>query len=443
MSATATAAMEQALARIAARNDHLHAFVTVAPEHARELARHEDAMTALGRPAGPLAGMTVGIKDIIDVAGLPTFGGSLTRKDAPPAAKDAPVVRRLRAAGALVAGKTHTVEYAFGGWGTNVTMGTPRNPWDATDHRIPGGSSNGSGVAVAAGLVQGALGTDTGGSVRIPASFCGIVGLKTTAGLLPLDGILPLSSRFDTVGPMTRTVADCARMLAALLEEDAGKLAGGPAFVADPLAPLAGGLAGRRIGVLLCPEVALHADTGRVFDETQALLAERGATLMPVRLPRAMPDYVAALTNLIAADGFREYEDFVLEEPNRLGAPVRGRMLGGRDVSAVTMLKEMQRQAREIAAVQALFGDIDALLTPASAHPAIRLSEVDEAISPAIFTRFGNYLALAGIVLPMGLSAEGLPVGMQIVVPPFHEVRALRIAAALESLRGRDFVPPG
>ena len=428
-------ATEQALTRIAALNPRLGAFVTVAPKHAREQARHEDAMAALGRPPGLLAGMVVAIKDIIDVAGLPTGGGSLTRAGVPAAVRDAVVVQRLRAAGAVVVGKTHTVEYAFGGWGTNISLGTPRNPWDLVHARAPGGSSSGSGVAVAAGLVPAALGTDTGGSVRLPASFCGIVGLKTTSGLLANDGVLPLSPRFDTVGPMTRTVADAAVMLAALVGEDAHRLVGGTAFAADPLAPLLRGVAGLRIGVLLAPEVPLHPDTSRVFDETQALLAEHGATLVPVRLPRTLPDYVVALGNIIAGDGYRLYQHLVHAEPSLIGDPVRRRMLAAGGISAAVMLAELDRQAADIEATRELFGDVDAMLTPATAFPAPRLDDYDEDISPAVFTRFANYLGLAAAVLPMGFSEDAMPVGMQIVVPAFHDLRALRIAAALERAR--------
>ncbi len=436
MSNLSQTAIEQSLDRIARHNPALHAFVTVVPEHARALARHEDALTALGRPPGLLAGLVVAIKDIIDVAGLPTGGGSFTRDGAAPAARDALVVQRLRAAGAVVAGKTHTVEYAFGGWGTNVSKGTPHNPWDMQNHRVPGGSSSGSGVAVGAGLVPAALGTDTGGSIRIPASFCGIVGLKTTAGLLSNEGVLPLSTRFDTVGPMTRTVADAAKMLAALAGEGAHRMMGGAAFAADPLAPLSRGIAGLRVGMLNIDGIALHPDTARVFTATQALLQKLGATLVPVSLPRPMPAYLGALGQWIAADGYRVYGDLVDAEPNRLGAPVRGRMLTGQHVSAAWLVAEQERQAADIAATAELFTSVDCLLTPASAFPAPTVAEHDEDTSPATFTRFVNYLDLAGIALPMGLSGEGLPVGMQIVVPGFCEVRALRIAAALEAARG-------
>ena len=428
-------ATDAALDRIARHNEALHAFVTVNPAHARAQAVYEDSMAALGRPAGPLAGMVVGIKDIIDVAGLPTGGGSFTRDGAAPAAEDAEVVKRLRAAGAVVAGKTHTVEYAFGGWGTNVSLGAPRNPWDMATHRVPGGSSNGTAVAVAAGLVPAGLGTDTGGSIRVPASFSGLVGLKTTAGLLPTSGVLPLSNRFDTVGPMARTVADTARLFAALLAGDAPRIVGGTAFAADPLAKLAQGIKGLRIGVLQAPEVTLHPDTARVYAETQALLTKLGAVLTPATMPRPMTEYLAALGGLISIEAYHFYETLVNAEPCRLGAPVAGRMRAARNIPAPWLLDEMARQRAQIAATAEIFSGIDTLLTPATPFPAPPLAEADEATSPATFTRFVNYLDLAGIALPMGLSAENTPVGMQIVVPGFHEVRALQVAAAMEAAR--------
>lgn len=436
MRTDSTQAMAAALTRIAGHDPDLGAFATVIPAHALEQARHRDAMVALGLPPGPLAGMVVGVKDIIDVAGLPTGGGSLTRADAAPAAWDAPVVQRLRAAGALVTGKTHTVEFAFGGWGTNVSLGTPRNPWDRAIARVPGGSSSGSGVAVAAGLVPAALGSDTGGSVRLPAAFCGVVGLKTTAGLLPTDGVLPLSPRFDTVGPLARSVLDAARVFAALLGTDASRVAGGARLAADPAIVAAGGVSGLRIGVLDVPEVTLHRDTARVFADTQRLLEALGAMLRPARLPRPVTEYAAMLGDILAADAYRHYGTLAEAEPNRLGAPVRQRIRSGRDIPAPRLLAALDCQAADQDAMRALFAEVEALLLPTTPFPAPALDDCDERLSPGLLTRFGNFLDLAAVSLPMGRSAEGLPIGMQIVVPGFHEVRALTIAAALEEACG-------
>ena len=285
-----------------------------------------------------------------------------------------------------------------------------------------------------------ALGTDTGGSVRLPASFCGIVGLKTTAGLLPIDGILPLDGRFDLVGPMTRTVADAARLFAAMLAEDSARVPGA-ARLAAPEKLGAEGLAGRRIGVLEAPDVELHPDTAKAFAETQKLLASLGAVLVPAHLPRPITKFIGGMTDLIGATGYSHYAALVDAEPNLLGAPIRTRMLAGRDVPAWRLLAEQRRQRADIAAMAELFGTIDALLSPTTAVPAPLLEDVDEGISPAIFTRFANYLDLAAISLPMGRSTQGLPIGMQLAVPGLQEVRALAFAATLEAARGEFPVP--
>lgn len=431
-----------ALDRIGRWNGRLAAFATLMPEQAMEQARHLDAMAALGMPRGPLFGMPMAVKDIIDVAGVPTRGGSRTRVDALPAPADATVVARLRAAGAVFVGKANTVEYAYGGWGTNFAVGTPHNPWDLDQPRVPGGSSSGSAVAVAAGLVPAALGSDTGGSIRLPASFCGIVGLKTTWGLIPARGVLPLAERFDTVGPLARSVADAANVFLALLDEGETRLHRITTLRDDIGAVLAGGVAGLRIGVLAAPEVALHADTGRVFDETQALLAQLGATLIPVRLPRALPDYMPGGNITMGVSAYRHYAHLAQADPCLLGDPVRRRILAGGAVAAHTQLTEFARREREMADVAALFGDVDAILSPATAEPAPRLDAYDEDNSPAIFTRFANYYDLAGLALPMGRSAEGLPVGMMLTVAGFHEATALRIGAALEVARQDDMLSP-
>jgi aspartyl-tRNA(Asn)/glutamyl-tRNA(Gln) amidotransferase subunit A len=435
MSRRASLATEAALARIARLDPTLRAFVTLDAADARAQAGRLDASVADGAAPGLLYGTVVGIKDIINVAGLPTGGGSLSRAGVEAATADAPIVVRLRDAGAVIIGKTHTVEYAFGGWGINVSLGTPHNPWDLAHPRAPGGSSSGSGVAVASGMVPWALGTDTGGSVRVPAAFCGIVGLKTTYGLLPTDGVLPLGVRFDTIGPMARTVADSALLFAAMLGEDAATLPDA-AMLAAPDRLGAEGLAGRRIGVLDDADIVLHPDVAGAFEDTQNLLEKLGATLVPARLPRPMSAYVSAMNDLIGPGGYAIYAKLAEAEPNLLGAPVRARLLAGRDVPPERTRAEQARQLADIAAVAPLFADIDALLTPTTAFPAPKLADCDEAVSPALFTRCVNYLDLAAISLPMARSAGGMPIGMQLIVPGRLEVRALAFAAALEQARG-------
>jgi aspartyl-tRNA(Asn)/glutamyl-tRNA(Gln) amidotransferase subunit A len=427
---------KQTLARIERRNGELHAFVAFHAERALADARHIDALRKLGVRLGPLAGAPIGIKDIIDVADLPTRAGSLTRGDAEAATQDAPVVERLRAAGAIIIGKTHTVEYAFGGWGTNETIGTPRNPRDMSRPRVPGGSSSGSGVAVAAGLCVAALGSDTGGSIRLPASFCGVVGLKTTFGLVDKSGVIPLTPMLDSIGPLTNSVADAAALLGVLAPAQDWRRPGWTRRL-DALAYGQGAeIAGRRIGVIANLGVDLHADTAQVFARTRARLQALGASEIEISLPRALRDLSAPCGDLLAIEAYRLYGHLAEADPSLLGAPVRKRILTGRDIPAhrlMSLLEDREERKREMAM---LFERFDAILTPTTPFPAPTLADYDEEAAPSAFTRFVNYLDLAALSLPMGATTDGLPIGMQIVVPGYCEPVALEIGAALEADRG-------
>jgi len=424
------------LERIERRNSELHAFVECPAERALADARHIDALRKIGVRLGPLAGAPIGIKDLIDVAELPTRAGSLTRAAVAPAARDAPAVERLRAAGAIIVGKTHTVEYAFGGWGTNETIGTPRNPRDMNHARVPGGSSSGSGVAVAAGLCVAALGSDTGGSVRLPASFCGVVGLKTTFGLIDKSGVLPLAGMLDTLGPLTNTVADAAALLNVLAPAQDARKAGWTRRL-DALAYGQGaGIAGRRVGVIVDHGVELHPETAKVLAQTRERLKALGALEIELSLPWALRDLSAPCGDLMAIEAYRHYGHLAEADPSLIGAPVRRRILAGRSIPAhqlMSLLEDREDRKREMAL---LFERFDAILTPTTPFPAPTLADHDEDASPGGLTRFVNYLDLAALSLPMGASADGLPIGMQIIVPGYGEPMALEFGAALEGDRG-------
>jgi aspartyl-tRNA(Asn)/glutamyl-tRNA(Gln) amidotransferase subunit A len=434
--ASATEIAERALAAIERENGALRAFVALDAKRALIDARHVDALLASGVAVGPLAGVPIGIKDLIDVAGLPTRAGSLTRADASPARADAPVVARLRAAGAVILGKTHTVEYAFGGWGTNETVGTPLNPRDRAHPRTPGGSSSGSGVAVAAGLVPVALGSDTGGSVRLPASFCGCVGLKTTIGLIDIANVVPLAPIFDTIGPLTNSVADAAALLTVLAPAQDDRSPGWSDRLGDVARGGVGRLEGLRVAIIANSGVPLHAETARVFAETRARLRKLGASEEEIVLPETLADLAAPLGEIMAAEAYRLNGHFAEATPNRMGGPVRGRILAGREIRAhrLNTLLEHRRTVKRAFAL--IFERFDALLTPTTPFPAPLLSDYDENAAPGLFTRFVNYLDLAALSLPMGATANGLPIGIQIVTPGLNEPRALEIGAALEADRG-------
>lgn len=433
--ATAEVMVNAAIERIARANDQLKAFVHLDKDHALEEARHLDRLASLGTPKGPLFGVPIAIKDIIHVAGMPTGGGSPTRKGAAPESQDAVVVQRLKNAGAIIIGKVATVEYAFGGWGSNETTAAPVNPWDKKQHRVPGGSSSGSGVSVASGLVPGALGTDTGGSIRLPSSFSGLVGLKTTAGLIPTTGVLPLSPMLDTIGPMTRTVRDAALLFDVLTERAEGTSV--PVSLNDSKA-----FEGKRIGVPEELGITLHPQTEKIWQETLSRIKNAGATLVPIRFSKSLVDFAAPCGMFLAVDGYRHYREFVDEEPNRLGDAVRRRMMSGKSITAVDYLENLANRDRNKAAIAKAFESIDALLTPTTAFPAPVLGEHPEHDTPAVFTRFANYFELAAISLPAGVTSEGLPVGMQFIVPGFQEARALDLAYRLERSLGGPILCP-
>lgn len=427
--------VKDALTRIDALNPRLKAFVHVTSEEALEDARLQDRLAKKGMAKGPLFGVPLAIKDIIDVRGMPTRGGSLTRKDASLAPCDATVVERLKAAGAIIIGKAATVEYAFGGWGTNETVGAPVNPWDSQNHRIPGGSSSGSGVAVASGMVPGALGSDTGGSIRLPASFSGLVGLKTTIGAIPTTGVLPLSQRLDTIGPMTRTVSDAARLFDCLCGYAEGTSLPSPQKDKKIFS-------GKRIGIPHDLGVSLHSDTARIWTKVIDDIERAGGHLVSVHYPKSIAEYAAPCGVFLAVDGYRNYKDLVEEEPNCLGHAVRRRMLGGRMVNAVEFLDHLAERDRNKVVIAQKFEEIDALMTPTTAFPAPILGEHAEQESPGVFTRFANYFDLAAISLPAGVTPNGLPVGIQFVVPAFHERRALDLASRLELHIGGPILCP-
>ncbi len=441
MSASVTAAVKHTLDAIERANRKLNAFVKVTAPSALAEAERADSRPSGDAGRGLLHGMPIAVKDIIDVAGEVTGCGSLTRKGAAPAPQDAHVVAKLRAAGAIIVGKTHTVEYALGGYGTNVTIGTPRNPWDGKVHRVPGGSSSGSGVAVGAGLVPAALGTDTGGSVRIPSALCGCVGLKTSIGLVGRSGVAPLSTRLDTVGPLAKDVRTAALMLAAMIGPDPKD----PATrhdrhirPQDVLDRLEDGIAGMRLGRLDDVDLPLTSDEMKAdYEAALRRLETAGATIAKCNIPNSLERYQSRVGKLAAIEGYGFYKDFIEDRNSGLAEPVRERMLAGKGATA-SQIEELDEQRRhDIRAAQSLFEGFDAIVLPTVPFPAMPLDEVDEKKAPyAAHTRWVNYLELAALAVPTALSSSGLPMSLQIVVRRFDDPLALRIGRAFEAARG-------
>ncbi|WP_041675631.1 amidase [Ramlibacter tataouinensis] len=423
---------EAYLARIHAQDPKLHAYVEVYADEARLAARGAEAAIRSGHAIGPLHGIPIALKDLVELEGKMVTGGSEVWKTRR-ATRTATLAQKLIAQGMIVLGKTHTVEFAMGGWGTNSLRGTPWNPWDMARARTPGGSSSGSAVAVAAGLAPWAVGTDTGGSVRMPASWCGITGLKTTIGRVSTHGVLPLSPTLDTPGPMARSVEDAALLYMAMQGPDRqDPLTLGLPFT-DPMPTLKRGVRGMRLARM--PEVERQfasADVLAAYDRSLQDLERLGAEIVPVDLPFLFADVAAFNLRIMAAESYALYHELIDDESAPLDPHVRPRIAAGRNISAQSYIEALQvRQEMKRKFESALEG-IDALLTPTTMTTALPLEEVDQTKAPAHFTRFGNFLDLCGLALPNGSAPDGLPTSLQVVCRAYDEATALRIGWAYQ-----------
>ena len=435
--------VDACLERIAGLDPKLHAFVEVYEAEARLAAEAADKAIRSGHAVGPLHGIPIALKDLIELEGRVAMGGTAVWRNRR-ATRTATLAQKLISAGMIVIGKTHTVEFAFGGWGTNQHLGTPWNPWDPETHRTPGGSSSGSGVAVAARMVPCALGTDTGGSVRLPASWCGITGLKTTIGRISTYGVLPLTPTLDTPGPMTRSVQDAALLLHVLQGADPLDSRTLSLRDADPMVTLRRGVKGLRLARMPSAERAgVAADVLAAYDRSVEQLAGMGADIIDLMLPRGFRDYGSTTGRIMAAESYALLGQIVDNNELALDEAVRPRIRGGEAISSreyLEMLAEREKLKLEFADLTA---DVDALLTPVTMTPAIPISAVDQTTTPAVFTRWVNFLDLCALALPNGFTQSGLPLSLQIVCRGGEEAMALRIGWALQNAtEWQERVPP-
>ena len=420
------------LDRIARLNPVLHAFACVFPEQALAQARESDARRQQGRALGLLDGIAVGIKDLCDIEGTVTACGS-RHWEARMSAGTSDVVRRLRAHGAIIIGKTHTVEFAFGGWGTNALLGTPRNPWDVHTHRVPGGSSSGSGVAVAAGLVPCALGTDTGGSVRIPAALNGITGLKTTVGAIDARGVYPLSRTLDSVGPMTRTANDAALLLHALTHEPGQALQDLSFLLPDS----GDGLEGVRVCVIPDEDYGMPVQRAvRLGVRDMVRMVQiAGARIVREKPPFRFHEAMNDCGKLIAAEGWRVHKEYIQDPGLHIGPFVRDRLMAGKAISDMQYQDLLETHLKMQTVWMQWMADKDTLLLPSTPFCAIPLSDVDESNTPlGYFTRFVNWVNGCALALPAGFDQSNLPVGVQLTGKAGDERTLLRIGSAIQSL---------
>jgi 1-carboxybiuret hydrolase len=433
---TAVAVTEAALARIADRNKALNAFTAVTAERARARAHAIDADRAAGKPLGPLAGVPFGVKNLFDVAGLPTLAGSKINRDRPAATADATLIARLEAAGAVLVGALNMGEYAYDFTGENVHDGPSRNPHD-TEH-MTGGSSGGTGGAVAGGLVPFALGSDTNGSIRVPSSFCGVFGLKPTYGRLSRARTFPFVSSLDHLGPLARTTEDLALSYDIMQGPDPEDPACTKRAVEPVLAGIGRGTAGLRIAVAggyfrrgASPE-ALSA----VERVAKALDATR-----TVEIPEAARARAAAFI-ITTTEGAALHLERLRTRVRDFEPVVRDRLISGAMVPAplVVRAQKFRRWYRE--RVLELFQSVDAILAPATPFPAPRIGQQTMMLEGAevplrpnigIFTQPISFVGLPVVAVPVPL--EPLPIGVQIIAAPWREDVALRIARALEEAR--------
>ena len=434
---------QSCLARIAQWQPHLNAFMAIEADEALKAADAADGSLAKGSRRGPLHGVPMAHKDMYYEAGKVVTCGSRIRRDFV-ATTTSTALRRLKDAGMIRLGSLQMSEFAYGPTGHNAHFGPVHNPF-ALDH-ITGGSSSGSGSAVAARLTFAALGSDTGGSIRMPAHFCGVTGLKTTVGRVSRAGAMPLSQSLDTVGPLARTAEDCAILLGLMAGADPADPTALTVPVSDYLAASAQSVKGITIGVPNSFYVDdLDAEVAHVLDATIATLKREGARVVQVDLPdQRRLSGAAQLVLAVEAAAF--HKRWLIERPQDYGPQVLMRLQNGLAISAITYLETMRWRGPALAAHQAATADVDAVIAPVSPVPAPTITESDVGGSPGAdavierltrFTRPINYLGLPSLAIPSGFTRKGLPIGLQLIGRSFDEATLLRIGGAFQ--RATDF----
>lgn len=422
------------LDQIAARDADVNAFITLDADAALASARDVDACIASGESVGPLAGIPYALKDIIDTAGIRTTCHSAIRANHVPT-QDATCAERLKHSDGVLLGKLATHEFAIGGPSFDLPWPPARNPWNTG--YFPGGSSSGSGAAVAAGMVAFALGTDTAGSVRNPASLCGIVGLKPTYGRVSRHGVFPLSFSLDHVGPMTRRVRENAHLLNVIAGYDA--LDPGSANVAteDFTRHLGKGIQGLRVGLIrhfYTEDVDAEPDVRNGVDDAAQQLTALGAEVVEVRT-RELREYIECNRVLLTSEAFSVHEEWLQERPQDYGALARERLSVGAFLRAVDYVQANRTKRLLCEHMNALFKDVDVLVTASSMDRTCRIDDTAEVTrtyqrqSRAPF----NLTGLPALSMPCGFDGNGLPLAFQLIAPAFAEAKLYQVAEAYEA----------
>jgi aspartyl-tRNA(Asn)/glutamyl-tRNA(Gln) amidotransferase subunit A len=422
------------LSRIERLNPMLNAFITVTEDSALEQARQAEADIQRGRWIGPLHGIPIALKDLVDTAGVRTTAGSGLFKDRIPT-QDAEVVRLLKAAGAVLLGKLNLHEFAYGGSSVISYFGPVRNPWEPS--YSTGGSSGGSAAAVAAELCYGAIGSDTGGSIRMPAAYCGIVGLKPTYGRVSTSGVVPLSWSLDHLGPMTRTAMDAALMLQVIVGYDPQDTNSTDAPVQDYAGTLAAKTSSLRTGI---PRAhfyeGLHPEIQAAMNTALSTLGKLTASQTEVEIP-ASNDTAILITKV---EAYAYHRDYITKTPELYQAETLKRIRAGAEINAVEYIYGRHQLDQFRRSVPKVFEATDLVVTPTTPVPPSTISELladlDNLRTKELLTlrntRPFNLLGLPTISVPCGFTSKGLPIGMQITGPPWSEATVLRLAYAYE-----------
>jgi len=418
------------LARIDLANPALNAFITITTESALEQAREAESEVARGKWRGPLHGVPIALKDLFDTAGIRTTAGSGVFKDRIPT-EDAEVVRRLKAAGAVLIGKTNMQEFAFGGTSIVSYFGPVHNPWELS--HIAGGSSGGSAAALAAELCYGALGSDTAGSVRIPASHCGIVGLKPTYGLVSIRGVIPLSWSLDHVGPMARTVEDTALLLQVIAGYDEKDTTSEPINVPDFSQAFTAKVSSLRIGT---PREFFFADLDPEIDaamkEALSVLGKLTAGIRDVDLPAKNMETLRDVVR--AAEAYAYHREYVAKAPELYQPLTLKRIQAGADVTTPSYIQGRRDLAQVRRSAGKWFESVDVLVTPTLPIPPAAISDphADDILPAVRNTSPFDVNGWPAISLPCGFTSQGLPIGLQIIGPHGRESVVFQLAHAYE-----------
>ena len=426
--------VEAYLARIEAVDERLHAFILVTAGQARAAARTAEAEIAAGNWRGPLHGVPIGLKDIYCTRGIATTAHSRLLRDHVPA-EDAETVARLSAAGAIGLGKLSTHEFAFGGPSPDLFSAPALNPWNLALQ--PGGSSSGSGAAVAAGLCAAAMGSDTGGSIRSPSGFCGLVGLKPTYGLVSRRGVLPLSWTLDHAGPMTWTAEDCALMMQVLAGHDPAD----PASVDGPVPDFRGAIGrpvrGLRIGIARAWHASADPELVAAIDRAGAILAAQGAIVEDAAMPDLM-DLHATGRIILLCEGYAIHQHHLRRQPEIYGALFRDRIRLGAFFSSADYVQAIRFRRTLVERMEAAMAPYDVILTASHYGPPERMEDAP------VFPFFGKpYLTMPfnvtgqpAAAVPCGFYAGGIPMSMQIAGKAFADDTVLAVAHAYEKAAG-------